>query len=115
MFNLKGNKAENHITILWYLDELRNNLIIGSSLNRKHYTKEDEESVIKSIFEKVAFDNIIVIKESNQYRLLDGEKRLVSINDFIDGKIAYNNQYYNDLPQDLKDAFLGYYLTIVVL
>lgn len=115
MFNLKENNAENHVMISWYLDELRNDLIIESPHNKKYYTNEDEESMIKSIFEtEIVPDNIIVIKEENQYRLLDGEKRLVSINDFVDGKITYNGHHYNDLSQEMRNVFLGCYLTIKI-
>ena len=110
MFNLKEN-ANNFVMISWYVDELKDKLIINS-VNEGHYTKEDKENVIKNIIDTHPIPDITIVKENDKFKLIDGVKRLSAINDFVDGKITYEGQNYNDLNEDLKQSFLGYQLCI---
>lgn len=110
MFNLK-EKDNNLVMISWYVDELKDKLVIDS-MNEKHYTKEDKESVIKNIVWNHPISDITIAKENDKFRLIDGVKRLSAINDFIDGKITYDGQKYNDLEESVKKSFLKYQLCI---
>lgn len=110
MFNLKEND-NNFVMISWYVDELKDKLIIDS-VNEGHYTKEDKENMIKNIIDSHPIPDITIAKENDKFRLIDGVKRLSAINDFVDGKINYKGQNYNDLNEDLKKLFLGYQLCI---
>lgn len=92
-------------SILWYLNKMKNNLVVVAYRN---YTNEEMESVIEYIIDSSIDTTFYVEKNKNKYIAINGQKRLTSINNFIDGKIKYHDKFYEGLSEDEKERFLKY-------
>lgn len=90
--------------ILWYLNKIRKNLIINST---KNYSIEEMESLIEYWMDFVVSGDIQVKVVREKYITLEGQKRLTTINNFVDGKIKCHGKFYEELFEDEKEFFLN--------
>lgn len=95
--------------ILWY-NKIRNNLIVESYAN---YKIEEMESIIKSFFNSTLCGDIYVKKNEEKYIAVNGQKRLTSINNFLDGKIKYKDKFFVDFSEEEKESLLEDTLCLV--
>jgi len=66
---------------------------------------------ISDIMNNIKIGTICILKD---YELVDGYKRIISINSFIDGKITYDGRHYSELTDDEKNNFNNYRFSICV-
>lgn len=115
MFRLSKSELGNKVTISWYLENLRDKLILNSPLNESIYTLAEGQSIIPKIINACADSlHFSVVEKDEGYFLLDGLKRIKAIHDFVDGKLSYDTMFYNDMTQEQKDSFLNVRLNIKV-
>lgn len=114
MFKLETDKNGNTVTMKWYMDNLKDKIKMAEKeiQTLSNYTEQDLEKVIDSIINNFAIGDI-VITESNE--LIDGYKRIIAINSFIDNHIKYNEKYYSELSIEEKKIFDNYRFRIFVL
>lgn len=88
------------------------------------YNDEEQNKVINSVLHEFPLNVMYWFKTNDgKYEILDGQQRTLSICYFCRGDFAYvpkNNeiidkpQYFHSLPNDLKEKFLDYELTIYI-
>lgn len=88
------------------------------------YNDEEQNKVINSVLHEFPLNVMYWFKTNDgKYEILDGQQRTLSICYFYRGDFAYvpkNNeiidkaQYFHSLPDDLKEKFLNYELTIYI-
>lgn len=99
-------------SVLWYLSKMRDNLIV---IPYRKYSTEEMESVIKNFIDFSVDGTIGVEDDGNKYVAVNGQKRLSAINNFVDGKIKYHGEFFEDLSDDEKEKFLKVTLCFVFL
>lgn len=52
------------------------------------------------------------VRENEEYEVIDGQQRTISICQYINGDFAYENRYFHNLQADEKDQILNYTLTV---
>lgn len=103
-------KGINHVTMKWYIENLKDKIHIGDA-NITDYSTSELENVIKDIMSNIGIGNIIV---TDEYAVAEGRKRIYAINSFIDGKIKFSNKYYTELSKEEFNNFNNYELGIFV-
>lgn len=101
MCNVKIDVRDGNI--LWYLNKIRSNLIIEPI---KNYSIEEMESLIEYWIDFVVSGEFQVKNGGNKYVTLEGQKRLTTINNFVDGNIKCHGKSYNELSKDERKYFL---------
>ena len=51
---------------------------------------------------------------NDQYELMDGQQRTVSVCEYVDGSFSVDNKYFYNLPSDQKKKILDYPLLVYV-
>lgn len=94
----------NPITISHYLDSVRDSVVTSSNLNYDNYTEDEGQNIIQRILrnEVVLGDDIILSDTDGQYVIVDGYKRLKSIEDFADGKLSCGTLFKMEDFMDFK-------------
>ena len=112
MFELKKN-AVNMVTMKWYMDNLKDKIIMTEKETQllPNYTEQDLEKVISNIMSNLSI-NSIAITDKNE--LVDGYKRISTINSFMNGDIEYNGKVYSELSSEEKELFDNYHIGIFV-
>lgn len=108
MFTL--NNGINHITMKWYMENLKEKIDI-CDVNISDYNTMELENVIKDIISNINIGNIAV---TDKYTVIEGRKRIYAINAFIDGKIKFSNKHYAELSKEELDNFNNYELGVLV-
>jgi hypothetical protein len=103
-------KGINHVTMKWYIENLKDKINICDA-NITDYSTSELENVIKDIMSNIGIGNITV---TDKYAVAEGRKRIYAINAFIDGKIKFSNKYYTGLSKEELDNFNNYELVIYV-
>lgn len=79
------------------------------------YDKQKQKAVIETIMKGFPISIMYWVKNGeNDYEILDGQQRTLSICEFYSNNVNLGEMYYANLPQDKKDVFLDYELTIYI-
>lgn len=95
-----------------------NKLIVRPQYQREFiYKPEQQENVIKSILHQYPLNVMYwVVNQNNEFELLDGQQRTISICNYIDGVFAINingkDKYFNSLSDEEKNTILNYELQV---
>jgi hypothetical protein len=52
------------------------------------------------------------VRENQEYEVIDGQQRTISICQYINGDFAFENRYFHNLQTDEKELILNYNLTV---
>lgn len=94
---------EKNTSISYYLKNMRNDFTADLDYE---YSAKEKQSLIEKWIEAVVDGTFSVIKENGKYKIIDGQKRLTAINDFVDGKIKYHGKIYSELSEKDRQKFL---------
>lgn len=103
-------KGINHVTMKWYIENLKDKIHICDA-NITDYSTSELENVIKDIMSNIGIGNIAV---TDKYAVAEGRKRIYAINAFIDGEIKFSNKYYAELSKKEFNNFNNYELGILL-
>lgn len=84
------------------------------------YNQLEQNAVIDSIINGFPLNIMYWAKKENGYEILDGQQRTLSICNYAIGDFAYESKffekpmYFDSLPNDIKNRFLNYKLSIYV-
>lgn len=77
------------------------------------YKEKQRNAVIDTIIKGFPLNIMYWVKrEDGTFEVLDGQQRTISICQFVKGDFSVEYQYFHNLPQDQKDVFLDYELTV---
>lgn len=91
----------------WYIDNATKcGLSMNNDFNRDYfYTREDEESLLDSIFNGLDIGSIKVYFVNDVVVVIDGKQRLTTIIKFLNDEITFKDYYYSELPFKYKRMF----------
>lgn len=79
------------------------------------YNDKQREAVIDTVMNNFPLNTMYWVKsDENQYELLDGQQRTISICQYISGVFSINHQFFHNLTDDEKEAILDYKLMIYI-
>jgi len=84
------------------------------------YKDAQRTAVIKTIINNFPLSNLyIVMNKDGSYEVLDGQQRIISICQFINGDFSidypgFGRIYFHNLPEDLQDKILNYKLQVYI-
>ncbi|MBP8994442.1 MAG: HNH endonuclease, partial [Bacteroidales bacterium] len=52
------------------------------------------------------------VREDENYEVIDGQQRTISISQFVEGDFAYKNRYFHNLQKDEQEQVLNYKLMV---
>lgn len=76
------------------------------------YKQFQRDAVITTIFNNFPLNTMYWVKNGNNYEVLDGQQRTISICEYVAGKFAINFQYFHNLEDDVAQQILDYKLMI---
>ena len=79
------------------------------------YSDEKQKKVIDTIIKGYPLNVFYWCRTGNdQYELMDGQQRTVSVCEYVDGSFSVDNKYFYNLPSDQKKKILDYPLLLYV-
>ena len=78
------------------------------------YKDKQRDEVIKTINKGFPLNVMYWAKDGDNYELLDGQQRTLSICQYIHGDFSVDMNYFHTLPKDLQDKILNYKLMIYI-
>lgn len=79
------------------------------------YNPKQRDAVINTIRDNYPLNTMYWVKTGeDEYELLDGQQRTVSICEYIRGGFALNHQFFHNLTRDEKEQILDYKLMVYV-
>jgi len=64
---------------------------------------EQRNAVIESVRNGFPLNSIYWVKNDDQYEMLDGQQRTISICQYVNGDFSLNDMHFNNLPKDNAD------------
>lgn len=89
-------------------------LDIRPKYQREFVYKEAQRNAVIDTVRKGFPLNVMywVKRENGTFEVLDGQQRTISICQFVKGEFSVEYQYFHNLPDDQKEQFLDYELTV---
>ena len=79
------------------------------------YKTNQRDAVIRTIKKNFPLNTMYwVMNSENDYEVLDGQQRTISICEYINGSFSIGFQYFHNLEQEEKDAILDYKLMVYI-
>lgn len=79
------------------------------------YKDNQRDEVIRSVLRGLPLNVIYWAKTGeDEYEVLDGQQRTISICEYVDGSFSLEGQYFMNLPEDEQDKILDYELFVYV-
>ena len=78
------------------------------------YKDNQRDEVIRTINKGFPLNTMYWAKDGDNYELLDGQQRTLSICQYIHGDFSVDMNYFHTLPKDLQDKILDYELMIYI-
>jgi len=79
------------------------------------YNEKQRESVISTLTQGFPLNVMYwAAKENNNFEIIDGQQRTISICQYVNGDFAYKQRYFHNLQNDEKNKILEYKLTIYI-
>ena len=77
------------------------------------YNEKQRNAVIDTVSKKFPLNVMYwAVRESDNFEIIDGQQRTISICQFIQGDFSYKDKYFHNLNDDEKNRLLDYELTI---
>jgi len=77
------------------------------------YKDKQRDAVINTIIKNFPLNVMYwAVKDDDNFEVIDGQQRTISICQFIDGDFAFENRYFHNLQNDEQELFLNYKLMI---
>lgn len=78
------------------------------------YDVKERNAVIETINKGFPLNVMYWSQNGDNYELLDGQQRTLSICQYYNGDYSINSKYFKNLPQDLQEKILDYKLMIYI-
>lgn len=79
------------------------------------YKDAQRDEVIRTVMKGLPLNVFYWCRTGNdQYELMDGQQRTVSVCEYVDGSFSVDNKYFYNLPSDQKKKMLDYPLLVYV-
>lgn len=94
-----------------------NKLVVRPAYQREFvYNDKQRAAVIDTIFKGFPLNSMYWNKvEDDKYEVLDGQQRTISICQYYKEVFAYNDKFYQNLTEDMKEKFLNYELDVHIV
>lgn len=77
------------------------------------YKDKQREAVIDTITKNFPLNVMyFAVRENDNFEVIDGQQRTISICQFVEGDFAYKNRYFHNLQKDEQEKILDYKLMI---
>ena len=77
------------------------------------YKDKQREAVIDTITKDFPLNVMYwAVREDNNFEVIDGQQRTISISQFVEGDFAYKNRYFHNLQKDEQEQILNYKLMV---
>lgn len=95
---------------------LNNKLDVRPAYQREFVYNEKQRAAVINTIEKNYPLNVIYWsnKGNDEYEIIDGQQRTISICQFVTGGFAYNYRYFHNLEKDEQEKILDYKLMVYV-
>lgn len=78
------------------------------------YRDKQRDAVITTVRRNFPLNSMYWVKTKDQYEVLDGQQRTLSICSYIAGDFSIDCRYFHNLEQDEKDQILNYKLMVYI-
>lgn len=83
------------------------------------YKDAQRDEVIRTVLKKLPLNVIYWCKVkkddgSDGFEVLDGQQRTISVCEYVDGSFSVDDKYFYNLPENIKQDFLDYELSVYV-
>ena len=78
------------------------------------YKDKQRDEVVRTIFKGFPLNSIYWVQNGEEFEVLDGQQRTISVCDYVAGDFSVDGVYFHNLPQDRKAKFLEYELLVYV-
>ena len=77
------------------------------------YKDKQRDAVIDTITKDFPLNVMYwAVREDENYEVIDGQQRTISISQFVEGDFAYKNRYFHNLQKDEQEQVLNYKLMV---
>lgn len=77
------------------------------------YKDKQREAVIDTITKDFPLNVMYwAVRENENFEVIDGQQRTISISQFVEGDFAYNSRYFHNLQKDEQEQILNYKLMV---
>jgi hypothetical protein len=77
------------------------------------YKDKQREAVIDTITKDYPLNVMYwAVREDENFEVIDGQQRTISISQFVEGDFAYKNRYFHNLQKDEQEQILNYKLMV---
>ena len=77
------------------------------------YGEKERNAVINTVTKNYPLNVMYwAVKENNNFEIIDGQQRTVSICQYLNGDFAFKNRYFANLQDDEQNKILGYNLMV---
>lgn len=77
------------------------------------YKDKQRNAVIETVGRNFPLNVMyFAVREDGSFEVMDGQQRILSICQYVDGDFSHNQLSFGNLPQDKQDAFLDYELFV---
>jgi len=77
------------------------------------YKDKQRDAVIDTITKSFPLNVMYwAVREDDNFEVIDGQQRTISISQFIEGDFAFNNRYFHNLQKDEQEQILNYKLMV---
>ena len=77
------------------------------------YDSEKRSAVIDTVIKGFPLNTMYwANKENDEFEIIDGQQRTISICQFVEGVFSFNDLYFHNFQDDQKEKFLDYELTV---
>jgi hypothetical protein len=77
------------------------------------YKDKQRDAVIDTLIKNFPLNVMYWVKgDNNNYEVLDGQQRTISICEYVDSKFSFNFQYFHNLEKEERDQILDYKLMV---
>jgi len=77
------------------------------------YKDKQRAAVIETVFKGYPLNVMYwAARDTDDYEVIDGQQRTISICQYVSGDFAYNNRYFHNLQKDERERFLDYDLMV---
>ena len=77
------------------------------------YKDKQREAVIDTVLKNYPLNVLYwAVQENDEFEVIDGQQRTISICQFVEGDFAYKNRYFHNLQKDEQEKILNYKLMV---
>ena len=76
------------------------------------YKDKQRDAVIDTVQKNFPLNVMYWVKNENNFEVLDGQQRTISICQYVNGDFSLNDMHFNNLPNDKQEKILDYKLMI---